>query len=618
MSEYQIKDYNVNQTVGVHADKMSGSSLTATNDHINEINLKKQTITIVEKPVPKDLHDKIGDAHMNILPTKKIIICLSALALANIISFSDQTGITVALPQIAKDLNAEKTINWAGTASLLANCVCQVLFGRFADIFGRKQMLMTCLFILAVGDVACGVCKTGIQFFIFRALAGIGNGGVSLLGMVILSDIVTLKQRGKYQGILGGSVGVGNSVGPFLMAAFAKKYTWRCFYYLLAPLCIVVMIIIYFLIDSRGKQLDSVLSRKEKFKKIDYLGLFLATAALTLLLVPISGGGSQYAWNSPIVIALFVVGGVCFVAFILVEWKIPELPMIPLRIFKTPSLSLLITSNFFFGATYFSFTYYLPYYFQIVKGKDTIHSAIFVLPFVLSQAVMSIVAGQIITFTGHYIYVVVTGYSLWLIGCALMVLWNENLGDGLNVLILLVMGTGVGWTFQPTMVAVQAQAKKADRAVVISTRNVVRSFGGAIGIAAGSTIISNTLLTDLNRSTTQQDLPKSFISYLRAHIYNQININGLTDSQVTFVRQMYVKALRNYYYMLIPFIGFCLVSSFFVKDRGLQCIDEIPESKKCDLESSASSFTANSLSMQDTRTSETLGAVTRQLQPEKV
>lgn len=543
-------------------------------------------VVTVSSTKGKELATHLGDAHMNILPTRKVIICLSSLALGMIISFADQTGVTVALPHIGKDLNAETTINWAGTSSLLANCVCQVLFGRLSDIFGRKKIMLGCLCILVVADLCCGFAQTGVQFYIFRAFAGIGNGGVSSLAMVILSDVCTLEQRGKFQGILGANVGVGNAVGPFLMAAFVEHKSWRDFYYLLSPMGLLVIAAVYFLVEDKQNE-KGILNMKEKFKKIDYIGIFAATAGLTLLLIPISGGGSTYAWDSAIVISMFIVGGLFMVGFVLIEWKIPVLPMVPLHIFKTPLLSLLLGSTFFFGMSYYGFMYYVPYYFHVVKGKDIIHTSIFLLPLVLSQLVMSVVSGQIISHTGHYIYVVWAGYIMWLLSCCLLVLWNEHLNDGWNVLVLLIMGSGVGFTFQPTMVAAQAQAKKADRAVVISTRNVLRSFGGAVGIAIGSTTVSNTFLDNI-RSTEKDNttnIPDSYLDYLKTHIYQRIDVSKLNPDQAQVVRQMYVKSLKNYFYLLIPFIGICLVCSLFVRDRGLQCIDEPTKAERTILES---------------------------------
>lgn len=553
---------------------------------------EKSQVNVVE--IDKNqLSDKLGDSHLNILPFKKLMIVLLALSLSMFLSFADQTGITVGLTVIGKDLNCETTINWAGTASLLANCVCQILFGRLSDIFGRKAVMMSCLFILAVADLCCGFAQTGTQFFVFRGFAGIGNGAVSSLSMVILSDIVTLEQRGKYQGILGSSIGIGNSVGPFIMGGFISFYSWRGFYYLMAPLMILDIVIIYFLIENKKK--DAVLTTKEKFQKIDYLGILTATLSLVLLLIPISGGGSTYAWDSTLVIVMLVLGGIMFMVFLIVEWKFATLPMIPLHLFKNGSLCLLLGSNFFFGLCYYGFLYYLPYYFNIIKQKDTVHTSIFLLPLVLTQALGSTVSGQIISRTGHYIYVVIAGYALWTLSNGLLILWDKKLQDWVNIIVLLIMGSGVGFTFQPTMVACQAKAKKSDRAVVISTRNVLRSFGGAVGIAIGSTIVSNSLLneiSDYESSVSSNNpppaiIPQDYLDYLKDHIYSHIETSTLNGSQVAVITRMYEMALRNYFYLLIPFIGVCLISSFFIKDRGLQCIDELPS--KQDLESTASS-----------------------------
>ncbi|KAK6877811.1 Citrate exporter 1 [Candida tropicalis] len=544
----------------------------------------------------KELCEKLGDAHSNILPTSQIIIILLTLSLATLVSFMDQTGITVGLSEIGKDLNSQQTINWAGSASLLANTVCQVLFGRMSDIFGRKKVIMTCLMILIIGDVACSVAKTGIEFYIFRALAGIGNGGVSSLSMVILSDIVSLKDRGKFQGILGSSVGIGNAIGPFLMGAFIKTSSWRSYYYFLAPLGFMVNVIFYFCLNNNSKKLNQVVSRKEKFKNIDYFGILIASASLTLLLIPLNGGGSTYPWDSKIVIIMFTLGGSLMILFLVIEWKFAKLPMIPLRLFKSKSLCLLYFATFCFGAAYFSFTYYMPYYFQIIKGKDEIQTAIFVLPLVLTQAGGSIISGQIITRTGHYFYVVTAGYILWLLSCCLLILWNESLNDGICILILLIMGSGVGCSFQPSMVAVQANCLKSERAVAISTRNVLRSLGGCVGIAVGSTIVSNTVLKELNSiNDDNTSLTDSIITYIQGHIYEKINISNLDPIQVSEIRDIYSRGLRNYFYFLIPLMGICVVTALFVKDNGLKALDEqedqVPTQKVKDIESSATSIT---------------------------
>lgn len=533
-------------------------------------------------PVPGELADRLGDSHVNLLPRKQLIVVLLSISMGMFIAFADQTAVTVGLDEIGRELNSQSTINWAGTSSLLANTVCQVLFGRLSDIVGRKNVFIGSLGVLGIADLACGFAQTGPQFFVFRAFAGIGQGGISSLAMVIMSDVVTLKQRGKYQGILGTSVGLGNSVGPFIMAAFiSDNKHWRYFYHVFAPIIIMIAVAIYFLLPGKPKSSDEVLTPVEKLKKIDYLGILTATSALTLILIPLSGGGSTYPWDSPIVISMFIVGGVLLVSFLFIEWKVPELPMIPLRLFKNPLLCLILGSNFFFGMVYYSFLFYIPYYFQIVRGKDEVISSVFLLPIVLTQAGMSTVLGNVISYTGHYIYTVLFGYTLWTLGCGLLIIWDEHTNYGACVVILLIIGIGIGSTFQPTMVAAQAQAKKADRAVVISTRNVLRSFGGAVGIAIASTMISNTFLKEIN--TIELDpgayynIPQNYLDELKENIFSKVDVSFLNDNQVSEIRHIYMVAIKNYFYLLVPFIAVCLISSFFIRDRGLQCLDETPE-----------------------------------------
>lgn len=526
------------------------------------------------------LERKLGDAHVNLLPRRKLIICMLGMSVSLFTCFCDQTSVTVALPKIGKDLNAENSINWAGTSSLLANCVCQVLFGRFADIFGRKNMLIACLGLLCIANMLCGFAQTGPQFYVFRAFAGIGAGGAQSLSMVIVSDIVTLKQRGKFQGILGANVGMGNAIGPIIMAAYAQKTTWRDFYRTLPPVIAVVMVVVYFFVDNSKKhKLTSVLTTREKLRKIDYYGVFFSTAGLTLLLIPISGGGSTYAWDSTIVIVMFCVGGVCTLIFLLVEWKIPELPMIPLYIFKNISLSILLGTTFLYGMVYFGFLFIISYYYQLVKGYSEMRSAVLLLPLVLIQAFMSTLAGNAISLMGHFLPIMYSGYLFWLTGCGMTIAWKEDTSVAMIAGTLLIMGTGVGFIFQPTMVAAQANSMMAQRAVVISTRNVLRSFGGALGVAIASLIITNSLLKEINQQLEKNLVPKQFLYQLKQSIYSRADTSLLTADQAKVVRSMYMKSIRHVFYFSIPLIAVCLLSTFFVKDNGLRSLDQKDQKK---------------------------------------
>lgn len=273
-----------------------------------------------QQAAEKALHDQT-----NILPIGQLLIVFAGLACSLLITFVDQNGISVTLPTIAKDLNAQNTISWAGTSSLIANTMFTVLYGRLSDIFGRKIVYLFALGLLCIADLLCGLSQNAAMFYVFRGLAGVAGGGVTSLTMIIVSDVVSLRERGKYQGILGASLGIGNVIGPFIAAAFIMKSTWRGFFWLISPLSACSIVVGYFLIPNN--------TRKDGFRtnirRIDFFGIIASSIGIIFLLIPISGGGSYFEWNSPMVISMLVIGGCSLVAFLFIEWKVALLPMLP-------------------------------------------------------------------------------------------------------------------------------------------------------------------------------------------------------------------------------------------------------------------------------------------------
>ena len=234
-------------------------------------------LTVAEKA----LHDQ-----SNLLPRRQLILVLIVVALPFLISFIDQNGISTVLPTIAADLDARETMSWAGTSSLIANTTFQMLYGRLSDIFGRKTIFIGAVALLALADLMCGLSRNAAMFYVFRGVAGIGGGGITNLGTIILSDVVTLEQRGKYQGIIGSMIGLGSVIGPFIGAAFVSHSTWRGFFYLLAPLSAVNCVVAYVYLP--GKPPD--VKVKESLAKIDWMGTLTSSVGIIFLLIPVSGG----------------------------------------------------------------------------------------------------------------------------------------------------------------------------------------------------------------------------------------------------------------------------------------------------------------------------------------
>lgn len=229
------------------------------------------------------LHDQ-----SNLLPRRQLVGCLGVMSLAMLTSFIDQNGISTVLPTIADDLDARDTISWAGTASLLANATFQMLYGRLSDIFGRKAVFVAAVLLLAVADLLCGLSTRPAAFYVFRALAGVGGGGISNLCMIIVSDVVSLERRGKYQGINGSMIGLGSVAGPFLAAAFVDRATWSALFYMLAPLGALNGLLAFLYLPSN----QPTAAFLKSVKNIDAMGTLTSSTAIIFLLVPISVGVS--------------------------------------------------------------------------------------------------------------------------------------------------------------------------------------------------------------------------------------------------------------------------------------------------------------------------------------
>ncbi|KAG9942356.1 MFS general substrate transporter, partial [Aureobasidium melanogenum] len=502
----------------------------------------------------------------NLLPERQLLIVFGVLAISLFICFVDQNGIGVILPTISRDLDATDTISWAGTSALIANTVFQVLFGRLSDLFGRKIVFLSALILLAICDLLCGFSQNAVMLYIFRALAGVANGGITSLSMMIVSDIVTLKERGKYQGILGACVGLGNMVGPFIAAAFAQHSTWRGLFWLVSPLAALCCLVCFFVLPPSNQ--SSKLDFRTVIKKIDYWGIFFGSAAIVLILIPVSGGGSYFVWDSPLVISMLAVGGICALAFFFVECKIALLPMMPLSLFTNAPVCVLLLQNFLFGIVYYSQLYYLPLFFQNARKMSAITSAALVLPITAAQMIFSILSGQYISRRERYGEVIWTGFFLWTLGVGLICIFDLGTPIAAIVVILLIQGAGVGLIFQPTLVALQAHCSKEQRAVVISNRNFLRSLGGAVGLAISAAALQNSL---------KKAMPPEFSAFLSSYDTPDFEALGASPEQIEAVLQAYATASRTVFIMNAPFMGLCLIGCILIKDRGLQRPNEVQQ-----------------------------------------
>ncbi|KAJ8128964.1 hypothetical protein O1611_g4670 [Lasiodiplodia mahajangana] len=476
-----------------------------------------------QREAERSLHDQ-----HNLLPKKEVIVTLLSLAVPLLIAFVDQNGIGVTLPTIARDLHAEDTITWAGTTSLIANAAFQMLYGRLSDIFGRKVVYLSAIAFLAVAALLCGFAQNHVMFYVFRGIAGIGGGGLNNLSMIIVSDVVTLQDRGYYQGILGAFIGLGNVLGPFLAAAFITHATWRAFFWTIAPFAAILGVISFYTLPSS----PPTRGFKENARKIDFGGVFLSTTSIIFLLVPISGGGAYFPWASAMVISLLVLGSISLLLFILWEWRIARLPMIPVQIFRSLDISILLGQNFLLGCVYQALLYYLPLYLQNARQYSVMRSA----------GVIAIPVG--------------------LHGAGLMLLYRRDSPMGFIISPLIIMGIGIGCMFQPILTALQSHTTKSRRAVIISSRNFFRCAGGSTGLAISAAVLQAVL---------KKSLPTSY-RYLAKSAYSLPKVEG-PDAEA--VLDAYMAASRAVFILQVCLISVSLLGCVFVTDHGLRPLEEL-------------------------------------------
>ncbi|KAK4058352.1 hypothetical protein OIO90_000510 [Microbotryomycetes sp. JL221] len=508
------------------------------------------------------------------LPARKIIVVLLAMQAAVFMAFLDQSIVSTALPNISSAFDAGRASSWVASSYLLTSTAFQPLWGRASDIFGRKITLIACVVVFLLGSLACALAQSMTQLIIFRGLQGAGGGGLLTLVLIVISDICSLRERGRYQGITEGVIAIANGVGPLLGGVFSEKISWRWCFWINLPIGGVGVGVIYWFLPLKGVR-NSI---KKKLSQIDYLGSFLTMAATVLLLLPINWGGTSFSWSSSVVIGCLVGSGVAFLIFFVWETR-ARIPIVPLKIFRVPTVACVLFNTFISGATILVQIFYIPQYIQIVRGDSAIRSGVLVLPLLLVTTASVFVSGQVVARTGEYKYHIVGGYACWCLSLGLQSTLDQNSSTAKLVGFLILTGAGQGQTLQTSMVAAQAAVERSEMSVVTSTRVFVRSLGGTVFLAVAAAIINNSLRHDL--------IPRGFTSGLvstiiddptalwRASTHNGSILFDLNATQKGQIIEAYVRGFRTLFLALVGMQGLnCVLATIFIRRINLTRGDE--------------------------------------------
>ncbi|MFF7099623.1 DHA2 family efflux MFS transporter permease subunit [Streptomyces nigra] len=421
------------------------------------------------------------EPHENV--SGNVLVSIGALLLGMLLAALDQTIVSTALPTIVSDLGGLEHLSWVVTAYLLASTAATPLWGKLGDQYGRKRLYQIAIVIFLVGSALCGMAQDMTQLIAFRALQGLGGGGLIVLSMAIVGDIVPPRERGRYQGLFGAVFGATSVLGPLLGGVFTEHLSWRWVFYVNLPVGAVALIVIALVLH---------IPRRSTKHVIDYLGTVLIAAVATGLVLVASLGGTTWGWGSAQIVALAVASVVLAFVFVAVERRAAE-PVLPLKLFRVRTFTLSAVISFIVGFAMFGAMTYLPTFLQVVQGISPTLSGVHMLPMVAGMLLSSTGSGQIVSRTGRWKVFPIAGTGVTAVGLLLLHQLDAGSSTALMSVYFFVFGLGLGLVMQVLVLIVQNAVPYEDLGVATSGATFFRSIGASFGVAIFGTVFASRL-----------------------------------------------------------------------------------------------------------------------------
>ncbi|MFD6431664.1 MDR family MFS transporter [Streptomyces venezuelae] len=412
---------------------------------------------------------------------RSVRVVLMALMITMLLAMLDNMIVGPAMPTIVGDLGGMEHLSWVVTAYTLATAASTPIWGKLGDMYGRKGSFLTAIVIFLAGSVLSGMAQSMGQLIGFRAIQGLGAGGLMVGVMAIIGDLVPPRDRGKYMGMMTGVMAVAMIGGPLVGGSITDHFGWRWAFYINLPLGAVALAMVTSVLH---------LPKKKAQGRIDYLGAALLTVGISALVLVTTWGGSEYAWGSAVIMELIGIGVASLVGFLFVQKKAAE-PVMPLHIFHNRNFTLMAVIGFITGFVMFGAMLFLPLFQQSVQGASATNSGLLLLPMLLSMMAVSMVAGRVTTSTGKYRLFPIAGTILMVTGFYLLAQMDTGTSRLTSGLYMAVLGAGMGFLMQITMLVAQNSVEMKDMGVASSSATLFRTLGSSFGVAIMGALFNN-------------------------------------------------------------------------------------------------------------------------------
>jgi EmrB/QacA subfamily drug resistance transporter len=424
------------------------------------------------------------------LEHRQVLVVFSGLLLVLLLAALDSTIVSTALPTIVSELGGLEHLAWVVTGYLLAQTIVTPVYGKLGDLYGRKLVLQSAIILFLAGSVLCGLSRNMTQLILFRGIQGLGGGGLNVTTQAVVGDIVTPRERGRYQGIFGAVFGLASIAGPLLGGYFTTHLSWRWIFYVNVPLGIIALVVLAATLPKQSQR---------RSHAIDYMGAGLLAVALSGTILVADLGGTAYPWSSRLMIGLIAITLIALVAFAFVEARAKE-PVLPPHLFAQRTFSITSLIGLIVGFALFGSVTYLPVFLQLVQGESPTRSGLQMLPMMGGMLVTSIVSGQLISRTGRYKLYPLLGTAVMSGGLFMLSRLSIESSALVASADMLLLGLGLGLVMQVLVIAVQNSVDYRDLGVATSGATLFRLIGGSLGTAVLGAIFASRLAANLATS----------------------------------------------------------------------------------------------------------------------